>query len=85
MDGVWGAWEKWSSCTKTCGKGNKTRKRKCNNPAPLFGGQNCQGDDAEMEACNVKECPGKKYDLYLMVTIVALVRRTSMNQGANPK
>ena len=35
------------------------RKRQCNDPAPLYGGNDCSGEPIEKDSCNVKECPGK--------------------------
>ena len=47
-----GGWSSWSSCSKTCGGG--TRTRTCTNPAPSGGGANCVG--ATSEACNTQAC-----------------------------
>ena len=61
LDGNWGEWSTWSSCSETCGGGYNVRSRQCNNPAPSHGGLNCQGDGAEQRHCNQGECPvGKK-------------------------
>uniref|UniRef100_A0A3B3UD74 Thrombospondin-2-like n=1 Tax=Poecilia latipinna TaxID=48699 RepID=A0A3B3UD74_9TELE len=36
-DGNWGLWSPWSACTTTCGEGDITRVRMCNNPPPSKG------------------------------------------------
>ncbi|XP_069498206.1 complement component C8 beta chain [Ambystoma mexicanum] len=46
-NGNWGCWSSWSSCTGA----RQTRSRKCNNPAPQSGGQQCVGPDNETNAC----------------------------------
>lgn len=55
INGVWGEWGSWSACTTTCnskyGKGQKTKLRECNNPAPLNGGTECAGDATEVVEC----------------------------------
>lgn len=56
-DGGWGAWSKWTNCTRVCGKGTKTRHRFCNNPAPVYDGQPCAGGRIQTVACNIKTCP----------------------------
>ena len=47
-------WAQWSSCSQTCGPGNKTRTIEV--PAK-HGGQECPGNNTE--SCKEKECPGK--------------------------
>ena len=59
VDGAWSTWEEWSPCSKTCGKGDKTRIRECNNPAPLFGGKSCDGNATEAAMCKDADCPGE--------------------------
>lgn len=39
VDGVWGAWTPWSSCSSTCGAGLRQRTRKCDSPPPSNGGK----------------------------------------------
>ncbi|KAJ8941245.1 hypothetical protein NQ314_010443 [Rhamnusium bicolor] len=56
IDGGWGPWSPWSSCTANCGGGYKTRQRKCDNPPPYNGGQNCKGNNIEYERCNEHSC-----------------------------
>merc|ERR1711871_648824 len=54
---VHGGWstgdDGWSACSKSCGGG--VRRRLCNNPEPLHGGNNCSGF-ANTEPCNTHSC-----------------------------
>ena len=56
IDGEWSAWGEYSSCTKTCGTGQKSRSRTCSNPAPSNGGSNCKGSSFESIVCNTDAC-----------------------------
>ena len=58
VDGKWGAWASWTTCTESCGRGERTRERECNDPAPLFGGATCSGNTTEGGECNHDPCPG---------------------------
>ncbi|KAJ8315427.1 hypothetical protein KUTeg_007577 [Tegillarca granosa] len=50
VDGQWGSWQSWGSCSQTCSpsgstvSGTKTRIRTCTNPAPKYDGKQCVGD-----------------------------------------
>jgi len=58
IDGNWGEWEAFGECSNTCGDdGIKLRKRTCNNPPAMFGGQDCPGDSIESNSCNRTPCP----------------------------
>ncbi|KAG8436526.1 hypothetical protein GDO86_007581 [Hymenochirus boettgeri] len=57
VDGIWGAWQYWGECSKTCGKGTQTRIRHCNNPAPSADGLPCNGQDTQMQICSERQCP----------------------------
>uniref|UniRef100_A0AAQ6A0U9 Thrombospondin 1b n=1 Tax=Amphiprion ocellaris TaxID=80972 RepID=A0AAQ6A0U9_AMPOC len=57
INGNWGPWSPWDTCTVTCGGGGQTRKRLCNDPAPKYGGKECVGDAKETQKCNKKACP----------------------------
>uniref|UniRef100_A0A672FDK2 Thrombospondin-1-like n=1 Tax=Salarias fasciatus TaxID=181472 RepID=A0A672FDK2_SALFA len=57
INGNWGPWSPWDTCTTTCGGGVQTRKRLCNDPAPKFGGKECVGDAKGTQMCNKKACP----------------------------
>ena len=47
VNGNWGVWEAWYSCSTTCGDGILTRHRSCDNPAPAHDSSDCQGNDTE--------------------------------------
>ncbi|XP_078577874.1 uncharacterized protein LOC144862879 isoform X1 [Branchiostoma floridae x Branchiostoma japonicum] len=57
IPGQWGEWGPWGTCTKTCGIGTQYRYRQCDNPPPINGGANCQGNTFEAQFCNTHECP----------------------------
>lgn len=52
QDGRWGPWSSWTSCSTTCGPGQRVRHRACDSPAPSFGGQYCRGDPNSYRACD---------------------------------
>jgi hypothetical protein len=61
VDGNWSDWSVFGSCTVSCGGGNQTSHRECNNPAPGFGGKACEGAALNTQPCNVDiACPGNK-------------------------
>ncbi|XP_051543261.1 A disintegrin and metalloproteinase with thrombospondin motifs 3-like [Myxocyprinus asiaticus] len=57
QDGAWGAWSKYSSCSRSCGTGVRFKTRQCNNPVPSHGGQDCPGVNYEYQLCNTDDCP----------------------------
>ncbi|XP_023932371.1 uncharacterized protein LOC106151767 isoform X2 [Lingula anatina] len=59
VDGAWSVWTHWSTCSKTCDQGNKTRHRACNSPPPSNGGKGCPGQLVQVETCNGQPCPAK--------------------------
>lgn len=59
VDGVWGTWNPWQSCSRTCGRGLRHRIRYCNAPAPQNGGRQCRGDGIDFEDCNHNPCNGE--------------------------
>ncbi|KAM3599925.1 uncharacterized protein V6R79_013879 [Siganus canaliculatus] len=50
VDGYWSCWSPWSNCD---GSMKRHRTRRCNNPAPINGGQPCKGHDRHEEACHI--------------------------------
>ncbi|XP_020501860.1 A disintegrin and metalloproteinase with thrombospondin motifs 15 [Labrus bergylta] len=63
VDGRWGKWGPFGSCSRTCGGGVQLSKRECNNPIPSYGGKYCQGVRVKYRSCNLNHCPdaGKTY------------------------
>jgi hypothetical protein len=59
VNGNWGTWQDWISCSVTCGSGSRSRYKECNTPEPAHGVSNCQRNDTEFESCSMKLCPGK--------------------------
>nr|XP_058970077.1 uncharacterized protein LOC131796502 [Pocillopora verrucosa] len=58
VDGGFGLWSAWATCSKTCGTGTKSRSRLCNNPVPASGGENCTADFTQARSCQLRSCPG---------------------------
>lgn len=57
-DGQWTEWSPWSACSKTCDMATKIRRRSCGNPAPAFGGRDCEGEDRNEIYCTSNPpCP----------------------------
>ena len=58
LQGEWCQWERWDSCSTTCGTGKEEWGRQCNCPAPGPGGMNCPGFHTKIEECHNQRCPG---------------------------
>ncbi|CAN9504791.1 unnamed protein product [Ophioblennius macclurei] len=50
VDGYWSCWGPWSSCGATM---KRHRTRRCDNPAPLRGGQPCEGPARQEDRCHI--------------------------------
>ena len=59
VDGQWGRFGSWSTCSQTCGGGIRTRQRSCDNPPPSNGGADCTGNAIRERECNTNACPGE--------------------------
>lgn len=57
VNGDWGPWSPWDTCSVTCDGGVQNRKRLCNSPPPMYGGKDCVGDEKESQLCNKEACP----------------------------
>ena len=61
VHGGWSRWSRWTTCSKSCGKGSQQRFRNCTNPRPSYGGRDCNyGSPNGRETCNTQPCPGEK-------------------------
>ncbi|KAH3866389.1 hypothetical protein DPMN_029452 [Dreissena polymorpha] len=56
VDGNWGAWTTWESCSATCGVGIQHRNRLCDNPPPARFGDLCFGDSLDYRMCMIQGC-----------------------------
>lgn len=50
VDGHWSSWRPWSRCGASM---KRHRTRRCDNPAPLRGGQPCDGPDRQEDPCHI--------------------------------
>ncbi|XP_038571299.1 hemicentin-1 isoform X3 [Micropterus salmoides] len=57
VNGIWSEWSVWEECSRTCGRGNRTRVRTCSNPPAQHGGRPCEGKAVEVIMCSVRPCP----------------------------
>lgn len=57
VDGKWSQWSAWSSCSVSCENGTRHRTRNCSDPAPAFGGKDCNETSSEIENCAPEACP----------------------------
>ncbi|XP_071394939.1 semaphorin-5B isoform X1 [Centroberyx affinis] len=53
----WSSWETWSSCSQSCAKGYRTRRRTCAGPEGKSTPTACRGSPVEYQDCNVQACP----------------------------
>ena len=63
VDGWHGEWGAWGYCSKSCGpSGFHHRYRRCNNPAPKFGGLECPEESlVEIRPCPKPSCDSKLF------------------------
>ncbi|XP_060063054.1 uncharacterized protein LOC132543556 [Ylistrum balloti] len=64
IDGAWGSWSAYGTCTKTCGTGVYSRSRICDSPLPANGGNPCSGPSSEFSDCNTNACPVAQAGVY---------------------
>ncbi|XP_074636148.1 uncharacterized protein LOC141894391 [Acropora palmata] len=62
VNGHWGRWSAWSSCSVTCNKGKHSRTRKCDEPSPKNGGKDCPGNNLDVGDCEKIRCALGPYD-----------------------
>jgi len=65
VDGIWNDWSDFTQCPVSCGGGDQSRSRSCDNPAPANGGKKCVSgisgerveEEEESRRCNEAACP----------------------------
>ncbi|KXJ23691.1 coadhesin [Exaiptasia diaphana] len=86
VDGGWSKWSDWTSCSKSCGKGQTSRERVCNNPTPKGNGKPCEGASFETVQCHIMECPSpchKTMDVGFVIDSSSSVRRENFAKVKN--
>lgn len=68
----WSSWESWKACTITCGNGQQSRRRYCDNPVPENNGVYCLGQGFDYNSCTLPACPGDKLSYYFIFHICVL-------------
>ena len=57
LEGHWGVWSQWSTCSVTCGPGGiQSRTRQCNNPALFINGISCAQPELQNKPCGSNHC-----------------------------
>ncbi|KAG4076388.1 hypothetical protein HA402_005831 [Bradysia odoriphaga] len=56
VDGGWGPFTHFDTCSRTCGGGIQSATRECNSPVPANGGKYCIGNRIKYKSCNTQEC-----------------------------
>ena len=89
VDGDWGSWNDWSTCSASCGDGRSSRIRVCDSPLPQNGGSNCISNDAFVtvtdanggikeiasQTCTVDFCPGiEKSSQFLFAMLYIILK-----------
>ncbi|KAM4588255.1 A disintegrin and metalloproteinase with thrombospondin motifs 9 isoform 1-T1 [Odontesthes bonariensis] len=62
VEGAWGVWSPFGTCSRTCGGGIKIAMRECNRPVPRNGGMYCVGRRMKFRSCNSEPCSNQKKD-----------------------
>lgn len=85
IDGGWGQWGAWASCTTTCGLGTQSRKRSCDSPYPLNGGSFCSGSQYENRICNFDVNCSTQPTSTTSTTSTIVTTKTTFKSSGSPK
>ena len=71
VNGGWGWWQEWSACSQSCLGGLRERRRICDGPPPMNGGDDCvdstpgaPGEQWQEAECNTGPCQGNREYIY---------------------
>ena len=64
----WFDWTSWGECSRPCDGGERFRTREKVNE--MYGGDPCQGEPRETEACNTHHCPSEFWGATRMEALV---------------
>ncbi len=70
VDGKWSPWSLWSTCSRSCGVGARTRRRECTLPPAMFGGAECDGLSEKRQLCKMTDCEGEAFSHLLLPSLV---------------
>lgn len=84
VHGAWEEWSPWSLCSVTCGRGARTRTRRC--VAPQHGGKACEGPELQAKPCSIATCLGQYHSPVplLRVPSPGTARKTAEGEGCAP-
>ncbi|XP_052285283.1 properdin-like isoform X2 [Dreissena polymorpha] len=57
VDGYWSEWASWSTCSVTCGHGDRSRNRTCLFEQGKPRGHDCVGQGLQTGSCTESDCP----------------------------
>ncbi|XP_071956327.1 A disintegrin and metalloproteinase with thrombospondin motifs 16-like isoform X2 [Antedon mediterranea] len=75
VDGGWSDYDEWTKCSRSCGGGVRSRRRRCDNPPPAYNGRICEGDAVMLDICNLQNCETSQ---------LAFVQEQCANQSDHP-
>ena len=69
VNGGWSIWNGWSTCSVSCGPGNRSRTRICTTPSNYSGDLNCEGPLKHFKSCNMFKCSGKFVEIVMVIML----------------
>ena len=69
IDGRWSNWGRWSSCSRSCDKGEQRRVRTCTDPPASSGGRECTGERFQTNVCFLRRCSAEETTTQETVTM----------------
>ena len=81
VDGHWGNWSNYETCSKTCGSGTQSRFRTCLYDSVAPHGVACPGVNSQRQTCNSNACPGMYMSekLFIFTSKIYIVHTRHIN------